>query len=334
MMDSLDIDVIITWVDNEDPEWIQEYVKYAEYEENNLRFEDLGTLKYIFRGIEKFMPWVRKIHFVTCGHYPEWIDLKNPKLNLVNHDEIFPDKHVLPVFNSCAIEMNLHKIEGLSEKFIYFNDDTFVVQKLDSKYFFTDNLPNDFFIVKSLFHDNLFSHQLHGDMQVINKEIKEDKSFSRQIRKVLTLKYGLKSMIKSFLLMVITKEIPLFALNHHPQAHLKSNFIEVEEAYKNIIEKTRTSRFRSCEDMNQYLFRFWGLIKGKYHPYKHNDTLYIGVDNLIEFRNKINKLEYLNPALICFNEHDGFNPKDYPEYTNILIGYLDSILPQKSLWEI
>ena len=329
------IDIVITWVDNNDPQWIKEYEHYSGKKVDGVRFEDTGTLKYIFRGIEKFMPWVRKVHFVTYGHYPKWLNLKHPKLNMVKHSDIFPNTDVLPVFNSFAIEMNFHRIDGLSEQFIYFNDDMFVLKKLTKEHFFIQGLPNDFYVVQSLFHDELFSHVLHSDMQVINKEIQKNSSFKKQLSRVLTLKFGWKAFIRSVSLLIFGKQIPLFELYHHPQAHLKSNFIEVERSYPEIIEKTRTYRFRTCASTSQYLFRFWGLIKGKYNPKKYADAYYIGVNNLDVFAETLAKLKIRgNPSFVCFNEESAFPTDQYESYKNIIIQYLDEILAKKSTWEI
>ncbi|MEX6314967.1 Stealth CR1 domain-containing protein [Providencia manganoxydans] len=126
-----DIDVIILWVDSNDPVWINNYNYYSPNKKlEDKRFKDWGTIKYVFRGIEKFLPWVRKIHFVTCGQRPKWMIEKHSKIQFVNHDDIFPDRNILPVFNSSAIELNFNRIPDLAEKFIYFNDDTLVLKKL------------------------------------------------------------------------------------------------------------------------------------------------------------------------------------------------------------
>ena len=91
------------------------------------RFFDWGTLKYSMRSVVKFAPWVRKFHLVTNGQVPYWLDTSSSRVHLVTHQEIFENASSdLPTFNSNAIEHNLHRIKGLSEKFIYFNDDVFL----------------------------------------------------------------------------------------------------------------------------------------------------------------------------------------------------------------
>ena len=129
----MDIDFVITWVNMDDPEWKKEFNKYRHNKDNTkngvseARFRDYGFLKYWFRGVEKFAPWVRKIHFVTFnGQIPEWLDVNNPRIHVVSHHDFIPSQF-LPTFNSVVIERYLHKIPGLSEHFVYFNDDFYII---------------------------------------------------------------------------------------------------------------------------------------------------------------------------------------------------------------
>ena len=142
------IDFVIPWVDGSDPEWLKERnavssdigksvsseggcgsdsLKNGDSIEDNsgARYYSWDNLQYWFRGVEKFAPWVNKIHFVTWGHIPPWMNTDAPKLHIVNHKDYIPEQF-LPTFNSNTIELNFHRIEGLSEKFVYFNDDTFI----------------------------------------------------------------------------------------------------------------------------------------------------------------------------------------------------------------
>ena len=88
------------------------------------RYRDWEILQYLFRGIEKFAPWVRTVHFVTYGHLPKWLNVQNSKLHIVNHKDFIPAQY-LPTFNSHTIEWNFHRIKGISDQFIYLNDDYF-----------------------------------------------------------------------------------------------------------------------------------------------------------------------------------------------------------------
>ncbi len=127
----MDIDLVIAWVDGSDPAWLAEKRRFQSGEDGDgdvvCRFRDWGLLPYWFRAAERFAPWARRIHFVTWGHLPPFLNLTAPKLHIVRHEEYLPAEY-RPTFSSHVIEMNLHRIEGLSEHFVYFNDDMFLLQ--------------------------------------------------------------------------------------------------------------------------------------------------------------------------------------------------------------
>lgn len=87
------------------------------------RFVDNGELRYSLRSVERYAPWVRNIYIVTNGQVPNWLNVNHPRIHIIRHEDIFLDKSHLPTFSSPAIESHLHRIPGLSKKFIYLNDD-------------------------------------------------------------------------------------------------------------------------------------------------------------------------------------------------------------------
>ena len=111
------IDIVIPYVDGSDPIWRK---KRAEFEPGNnstidnreRRYRSWDNLQYIFRGIEKYAPWVNHIYLVTDGQKPGWLNEECRKITVVDHAEII-DKDKLPVFNSQAIEANIYKIPNL-----------------------------------------------------------------------------------------------------------------------------------------------------------------------------------------------------------------------------
>lgn len=140
----MDIDIVVLWVDGNDPDWNSRKAQYQgkRVDDSNAinRFRDWGLMPYWFRAIESFAPWVRKIHFVTCGHVPEFLNLNHPKLHHVRHEDYLPEDS-LPLFNASAIEMSIHKIPGLSDHFVFFNDDMFLLHPVSPEMFFVKGLP-------------------------------------------------------------------------------------------------------------------------------------------------------------------------------------------------
>ena len=129
------MDAVITYVNGLDPEWQADYAKCIGFKANTKRYRDWGTLPYLLRGIGECMPFVENVFLVVAreSQIPEWINRET--VRIVLHRDIIPAEF-LPTFNSTAIEMFIHRIEGLSEEFIYFNDDFFPVMRCQ---------PTDFF---------------------------------------------------------------------------------------------------------------------------------------------------------------------------------------------
>ena len=129
------MDIVITYVNGLDSEWQADYAKCIGTKVNVKRYRDWGTLPYLLRGIEECMPFVENIFLLVAreSQIPAWIN--RSAVHVVLHRDFIPDQF-LPTFNSTAIEMFMHRIEGLSEEFIYFNDDFFPLMPC---------LPTDFF---------------------------------------------------------------------------------------------------------------------------------------------------------------------------------------------
>lgn len=131
------MDVVITYVNGLDPLWLQDYSRTAGESILKKRYRDWGTLRFLLRGVEKYMPYTGKVHLVVArdSQVPEWINRDN--VHVVLHKDIIPEEH-LPTFNSSMIEMFLHRIDGLSERYVYFNDDMFPLRPIPEESFFVD----------------------------------------------------------------------------------------------------------------------------------------------------------------------------------------------------
>ncbi|MGX6601612.1 stealth family protein [Micromonosporaceae bacterium Da 78-11] len=142
------IDAVFTWVDGADPDWIERknasLAAFGQQQINTIatnqsRFISRDELKYALRSIVSFAPWIRRIFLVTDDQIPPWLDDTDPRLTVVSHRELFGGTGELPTFNSHAIESRLHRIEGLAEHFIYFNDDMFLGRPVLPTAFFHAN---------------------------------------------------------------------------------------------------------------------------------------------------------------------------------------------------
>lgn len=139
------IDYVVPMVFHDDPLWQQDIrTANRQYDENNLvdfvRFRSWDTEHFLIRCVKKFMPFVRTIYIILAreSQKKEWMEEEGVKV--VYHKDFIPEKY-LPTFNSCAIEMFLHCIPGISERFIYGNDDMFPLAPLTEGDFFEGDIP-------------------------------------------------------------------------------------------------------------------------------------------------------------------------------------------------
>nr|WP_202523853.1 stealth family protein [Kitasatospora sp. SID7827] len=145
------IDVVYTWVDGADPGWQRRRAAaagagaYHRQSANAARYLNRDELRYSLRSLHLYAPWVRRVHLVTDGQRPGWLTDAHPRLRVVDHREIFVDPADLPTFNSHAIESQLHRIDGLAEHFLYFNDDMFLGRPALPQQFFLANGTTRFF---------------------------------------------------------------------------------------------------------------------------------------------------------------------------------------------
>ncbi|MCK1801615.1 stealth family protein [Brevibacterium sp. R8603A2] len=153
------VDVVYTWVDGDDPEWLKRKnaallgVDISEVNEtahSASRFASRDELKYSLRSLEMYSSWVNHIYLVTDRQVPDWLVTDHPKLTVVDHTEIFTDPSALPVFNSHAIESQLHHIPGLAERYLYLNDDVFFCRPTSPELFYTGNGLSKFYPSKAV----------------------------------------------------------------------------------------------------------------------------------------------------------------------------------------
>ena len=261
------IDFVITWVDGNDPAWQQDKQKYtavnADVRVN--RYRDWDQLQYWFRAVEKYAPWVNKIHFVTWGHVPGWLDTTNPKLNIVKHADFIPEEY-LPVFSSNAIEVHLHRIPGLSPQFVYFCDDFYLMQPCKPTDFFKNGKPVDMaeLIPIQPHHGEMYYYHQYNDYSLYRQYV-TTKLLIKNIFKYVNLRYG--SIAFSNLLHIAAHNI-CFASRHVCIPLLKSTMERMWEAHPEQLIKTAQSRFRQITDQSPDLFRGYQFVTGNFTPRK------------------------------------------------------------------
>lgn len=252
------IDVVYTWVDGADPLWNEariaalgspQTVTPQHAATDAARFRSHDELRYSLRSLSMYAPWVRTIHIVTAGQVPYWLDTDHPQINLVDHREIFPE-HCLPVFNSHAIESRLHHIPGLSERYLYLNDDVFFGRSVGPDLFFHGNGLAKFFPSSALID--------HGPRAPHDDPVT---SAAKNNRQLIADEFGRTTTT-------------IFQHTPHPQ--LRSVLEAMERSHPEEFARVAASKFRHPDDLSitSALHHYYAYAIGKALPARL-DYLYL-----------------------------------------------------------
>lgn len=291
------MDIVITYVDGNDPVWKQDYEKYTNVPVMQKRFRDWGTLKYLLRGIETNMPFIRNVYLVVShsSQVPEWAD--QSQLKIVLHKDIIPADY-LPTFNCNPIEMHLHRIDGLDEEYLYFNDDLYPLAPCRPEDFFRDG-------------KGVLGFSRHFLSSGMYKKI--CRNSDTHARKALGLK-------------------PSFCFVR-PQHTCTPMFKSECERLYSILEQdilASLTRVRTSENLNQYLFLDYQLYKGRMINEKISNKHYsVAVTSPEKLKSFI-----LSPTrnLICVNDVR-LSEERYLKLRSAMIEAFEQKFPHKSRFE-
>lgn len=345
MSDNFQVDIVIPWVDDSDPVWQEERAKYlGEFHENKKHlahyFRDWDTLRYVFRSIEKNMPWIRKVHLITCGHLPKWLNLKAEKLQFHKHSDFFAEGTVLPTFSTRPIEMNLMNLPDVAEHFVYFNDDMIVTKPVDKSRFFTNGLPNDFFVMDiprgGWLYDHIrvkepYSRTVRNAIDLLNKIFPISNTIKDRPDLFFDNSYplGFKVRNRLFKIFGIYKWI---IVNHHPQPYLFSHLKECSVLFQDRIKEVRKHRFRDYTDLNQYLYRYYALTSRNFSPHYFGDGFCFVLASVKRYQKDRHYL--YDKTFVCLNDTPFLKENEYPELKKIVISDLEKLFPKKSSFEL
>ncbi len=329
------VDFVILWVDGSDEAWLQEKMQHkpdvkmldVATADAAKCFRDWGTFKYWFRGVESCAPWVRKIHFVTWGHLPSWLNTEHPKIHIVNHRDFMPEGS-LPTFNSQALEMNIHRIPGLSERFVYFNDDYYLIGRVHVRDFFEDGQPRDCAIMSPVFPERFGTGTVQiNNMEIVNSHFGGLSAVSRNKKKWFAPCYGLQ-MARTLLLLPFGRMCGFYE-PHIPNAFLKSTFEKVWEKEPDILKRTTFSRYRQKDNVNQWLIRYWQLMSGNFVPRSPKIGHFFDLSGDMDaITDAMRKRKY---RMVCLNDSDAIRDKE--EREKKLIQVFEELFPNKSEFE-
>lgn len=330
------IDFVITWVDDSDTEWQKEKEKYSKQYNSTKEFKavtaekiyrDWELLRFWFRAVEKYAPWVNKIFFVTYGHIPNWLNIDHEKIVIVNHGD-FLSLDALPTFNSRAIETSFHKIKGLSEYFVYFNDDFFLNDFVSKNDFFEYGFPKDSAVLSPIVPNRYTTANIQvNDLEIINDYFSKKETIKKNFEKWFSFLYGTK-LLRNFVFSTFGTFVGFFE-PHLPSSYLKSTFEKVWGLERSTLEMTTYSKFRDKDNINQWLFRYWQIAAGNFVPRSINFGKYY---QLTDDNNAL--LEEISTSkhkVICIN--DTLESINYNKVKDELVTTFQKKFPEKSTFE-
>lgn len=308
-----EIDMVFSWVDGSDPSYqsarraLEATALLGEGDDHESRFRHVDELKYALRSVHMFAPWIRRIFIATDSPAPEWL-AAHPKVTLVRSKEHFADPTVLPTHNSMAVESQLHHIDGLSEHFLYSNDDMFFGRPLAPELFFTAG--------------GITRFMLSPNRIGLGESDAERSGFensARVNRRLLWDRFG------------------TFTTHHleHSAAPLRRSVLaELEQEFAGEFAATAASTFRGAGNISvtNSLYHYYALLTGRAVMQSDGAGIYVDTASKAGLFSLGHVLARRRADFLCLN--DGSSGDATPaERRELVTDFLDKYFPFKAPWE-
>ena len=312
------IDIVYTWVDGDDPDWNAKRERVAtavgrelhRVANSQTRFVNRDELRYSLRSIYYFAPWIRKIYLVTDNQVPNWVNDDSDSLRVISHRELFPDLEQLPTFNSHAIESVLHRIPGLSEQFIYMNDDVFLSSVVNPESFFEVGGASRVFLSRSMIpFSDVNQSEIASEWGLFNAN------------RLLEAAHGVTMPYKT---------------KHTPIALQRPLLESLETRFAKEYARLRQSPFRTVNDIapTTSLHASFGLAEG--HVVRGSIAYrYVNLARP-DLEQALTSIEHSRRAMVfCLNdtEIDNSEKFDWEHQENLVNGFLRRMYPYQAPWE-
>ena len=307
------IDLVYLWVDGNNPEWQAKRAAFLDGKTENLltnyrSYLNNDELKYSLRSIERYAPWVRNIFILTDNQEPKWLDISNPKIKIIDQNDILPNKS-LPCFNSNVLEHFLYKIPNLSEYFLLSNDDMFLNRTvLPDTFFAADGFPIIRLNQKPFRRFRWFFRE-----QILKKPHKLYSKALFNAAELVKNKFG-----------VFYNGLP----HHNIDSYLKSDCLRVsEQIFKDEIDIMKINHVRSSNDIQRVIYSYVALAEKRGHlqHVSSKDSLHVHIQKERHYE----RLEKINPTFFCMNDTEYADDNDRMK----LKEWLNNRFPKKSQFE-
>jgi hypothetical protein len=146
--------------------------------------------------------------------------------------------------------------------------------------------------------------------------------------------YRFMDKLNNFLLQHVFRKLIWINHWHHPQPLLKQTLKDVYGTFSEEMMASSQNKFRSNNDLNQYMYRYWQLIKGNFYPHRHDDDLIANIDSYAILEKLIENLETNNHInFVCFNDSTTLSNSEYDKVKARLTAYLENHFPHKASFE-
>lgn len=312
------VDAVFTWVNGADPFW-REQKRLSRRKifgdqsapadaDATARFQDNDELRYSLRSLALYAPWIRSVHLVTADQKPSWLNTKT--VNLVSHRDIFPEGASLPVFSNRPIEFCVHRVPGLAEHFLYFNDDVLLGRPVLFKDFFLPDGSPLLWVVK----------RGEKTMKRILSQAGRPASHGSTVARA-------HAMIKERYGAVFP-----YTVSHYPKVMTRSSAASLWEAFPAEVAATLDSPFRSPADVSvTILYPLYALAQGIGRARVINGVRRIldaasgrGAAHMgasigdANARGKMRLIRLLRPRTFCLNDAPGVSEEDRRRLTRFL----------------
>lgn len=331
-----DIDIVVTYLDSSDQEWLKERDHWRrmstdipEDENTEVRYRNMNNFHFLLRSIEAYAPWVHKVHIVTWGHLPEWLDTDHPKLNIVTHQAFIP-KECLPTFNSNAIEIQFDRIPGLAEYFINMNDDMFLNAPTQASDFFRDGKPR-LDITYHPFTPPWFVKA--NNITALNSIVDNPRPITK---KLFSPKNGWRSVLKNIYFLPLVKSSGKFIGFH--AAHLtvpttKTIYKEVKSRLPEHVAYVACSKFRDSRDnraINQWIMQDYARATNQFVP--HNSAKF-GKHLLFDEKTDFDRLFRSSYKVLSLSDDDRLSQDEFERAITQMNNAFAKKFPHKSSFE-
>ena len=247
------IDAVILWVDGSDPKLAEKRERYLAHEKKSIahpgalptRFASSNEIRYCVLSILTFARFIRNIYVVTDDQDPDLRDVvrtrfpgKEECIKIVDHREIFRGyEQYLPTFNSSSIIPMISRISGLSERFVFFDDDLILIREVREEDWFVGNRP----VLRGCWR--LPPYRLiagHKLKVLINRYIRKNKEYLPKIS------FYIRQWQSAFLLGFRGR---YFFHDHTPHPFHKTTIDNFFASNPELLEKTISYRFRDHEQI-------------------------------------------------------------------------------------